>query len=99
MSDLCKNIIETNYKQPAGTIFTEWKSAGLYGVDDKNTVSKYPLKSANNLVNPEIILSNNNNVRNNFQNHKNNFLNSNSVYNDIALNYSNNNCNISQFNL
>ena len=99
MSDLCKNIIETNYKQPAGTIFTEWKSAGLYGVDDKLTVSKYPLKSANNLVNPEIILNNNNNVRNNYQNHKDNFLNDNSVYNDLALNYSNNKCNIQGFNL
>lgn len=99
MSDLCKNVIETNYKQPAGTIFTEWKSAGLYGVDDKNVISSYPLKSANNLVNSEIVLNNNNNVRNNFQNHKDSFQKNYSVYNDLALNYNNSKCSIINFNM
>ena len=52
-----------DYKQPAGTIFTDWKSAGLRLIDDDLSVRFLPLIGKN--VDTELVLSNINNVRNN----------------------------------
>ena len=98
MSNLCKDIGELNYKQPAGTIFTEWRSAGLYGMVNNNNISNYPLVSANNLVNKEIVLNNNNNIRNNYQNHTSTFYDSLNTFNELSLNNTNEVCTLGEIN-
>ena len=81
----CDDNLLLNYKQPAGIIFTDWKSAGITGMENKKTISEYPLKSANNLKNEDIVFNNNNNVRNNFENHGYSFLDNTFVVNELAL--------------
>ena len=98
MSNWCKEIGEANHKQPAGTIFTEWKSAGIYGTENKNNISNYPLVSSNNLVDSNIVLNNNNNVRNNYQNHSIDFIDNSNTFNNLALNFSNNDCKLKNLN-
>ena len=84
-NEKCSNNLKLNYNQPAGTIFTNWESAGLYGVKHNTIISNYPLTSANNLKSFEIIHNNNNNVRNNFQNHSEKFLENFPLLNNLSL--------------
>lgn len=55
------------YKQPAGTIFTDWRSAGAQNVSEDIAVSEMPLYGK--IRDPTLVLSNTNNVRNNLQNY------------------------------
>ena len=97
-SKICSQFLNYNYKQPAGTIFTDWNSAGITGSVNKETISEYPLKSANNLVDSKIVKNNNNNLRNNFQNHGTNFQNSSELLNQLAIVDNLDTCNYSNAN-
>ena len=83
-NEKCRNNFKLNYNQPAGTIFTNWESAGIYGIKYNTIIRDYPLTSANNLNNFKII-NNNNNIRNNFQNHSEKFLEDFPLLNRLSL--------------
>jgi hypothetical protein len=53
------------YKQPAGTIFTDWTSAGISHI--REDISVRNLELFGKIKDPSLVLSNTNNVRNNFQ--------------------------------
>lgn len=55
------------YKQPGGTIFTDWRSAGAQNVSEDIAISEMPLYGS--IRDPTLVLSNTNNVRNNLQNY------------------------------
>ena len=77
-----------NYKQNGGGIFTDWKSAGVAGVLEDLSVSELPLYGKIN--DPDLVLSNTNNVRNNLTNYgkeyltTTNMLNAESFYNGVS---------------
>jgi len=57
------------YKQHAGSIFTDWGSAGTRAVKEDISIRNLPLKSAGGVISPELTLGNTNNVRNSLQNY------------------------------
>ncbi len=81
------------YKQPAGTIFTDWESAGVQNLKTDLSIRQMPFNGNNNLStqdNANLVLSNVNNVRNNLQRYgkeyltNTNLLNSEAFYNGVS---------------
>ena len=57
------------YKQPGGTVFTDYTSAGVSNNYEDLAVRNLPLRSMGlDKPTPQLVLSNTNNVRNNMQN-------------------------------
>lgn len=79
-----------NYKTPAAQLFTNFKSAGENAILENMAVRNLPLKSQNNIEDPNLVLSNNNFVRANLQDYgktfllKTNMLNAEALYNGFA---------------
>jgi hypothetical protein len=72
-----------HYKQPGGTIFTDWNSAGLSALKEDMSVRDLPLYG--HINNPTLVLSNTNNVRNNFQNYGKEYLTTTNMLNSEAF--------------
>ena len=71
------------YKQPGATIFTDWNSAGVSAVKEDMSVRDLPLHG--HIQNPTLVLSNTNNVRNNFQNYGKEYLTTTNMLNAEAF--------------
>jgi hypothetical protein len=71
------------YKQHAGAIFTDWRSAGAQNVSEDIAVSEMPLYG--NIRDPTLVLSNTNNVRNNLQNYGKQFITTTNMLNTEAF--------------
>lgn len=71
------------YKQPGGTIFTDWNSAGLSAIKEDMSVRNLPLYGK--ISDPTLVLSNTNNVRNNFQNYGKEYLTTTNMLNAEAF--------------
>jgi len=71
------------YKQPGATIFTDWNSAGVAAIKEDMSVRDLPLHG--NIQNPTLVLSNTNNVRNNFQNYGKEYLTTTNMLNAQAF--------------
>lgn len=71
------------YKQPAGSIFTDWASSGLNAVKEDMSVRDLPLHGS--IKDPMLVLSNTNNVRNNFQNYGKEYLTTTNMLNSEAF--------------
>lgn len=71
------------YKQPAGTIFTDWNSAGVSAIKEDISVRDLPLYG--HINDPNLVLSNTNNVRNNFQNYGKEYLTTTNMLNSEAF--------------
>lgn len=79
------NVYKTfwQYKQPAATLFTDWNSAGVSAVKEDMSVKELPLH--NNIKDPTLVLSNTNNIRNNFQNYGKEYLTTTNMLNAEAF--------------
>jgi hypothetical protein len=73
------------YKQHAGSIFTDWTSAGISNLNTDMSLSKMPLYGDPKLQNQNLILSNINNVRNNLQRYGQEYLTTTNMLNSIAF--------------
>ena len=73
------------YKQPAGTIFTDWTSAGLSHTKEDMSIRHLPLYGDEKLKDPTLVLSNTNNIRNNFQRYGKEYLTSTNMLNAEAF--------------
>ena len=71
------------YKQPGGTIFTNWDSAGISAIKEDMSVRDLPLHG--HIQDPTLVLSNTNNVRNNFQNYGKEYLTTTNMLNAEAF--------------
>ena len=71
------------YKQPGATIFTDWNSAGVAAIKEDMSVRDLPLHGHNQ--DPILVLSNTNNVRNNFQNYGKEYLTTTNMLNAEAF--------------
>lgn len=71
------------YKQPAGSIFTDWNSAGVSAIKEDMSVRDLPLHGT--IQDPTLVLSNTNNVRNNFQNYGKEYLTTTNMLNAEAF--------------
>ena len=71
------------YKQPGGTIFTDWNSAGLAAIKEDMAVKDLPLY--NSIQDPALVLSNTNNVRNNLLNYGKEYLTTTNMLNAEAF--------------
>lgn len=74
-----------NYKQPASIIFTDWTSAGLSHTREAMSIRNLPLYGDKRLQDPTLILSNINNIRNNFQRYGKEYLTSTNMLNSVAF--------------
>jgi len=75
------------FRQPAGTIFTDYTSAGVANTETDLSVRNLPLKSMGlNESTPSLVLSNTNNVRNNLQNYGKTYLLTTNMLNSEAWN-------------
>jgi hypothetical protein len=75
------------FRQPAGTIFTDYTSAGIANTLTDVSVRNLPLKSMGlNESTPSLVLSNTNNVRNNLQNYGKTYLLTTNMLNSEAWN-------------
>lgn len=74
------------YKQPAGTMFTDWNSSGISHVHEALSVRHLPLYGDPNLNDPSLILSNVNNIRNNLQRYGKEYLTSTNMLNAEQFN-------------
>ena len=80
------------YKQPGGTIFTDWDSAGVRAVKEDMAVRDLPLvdmprdKNGKKVSTPSLTLSNQNYVRNNMQNYGKLFLDTSNALNAQSFN-------------
>jgi hypothetical protein len=79
------NVYKTfwQFKQPAGSIFTDWNSAGVSAVKEDMSVKNLPLNGT--IQNPTLVLSNTNNIRNNFQNYGKEYLTTTNMLNAEAF--------------
>ena len=75
-----------NYKAPAAQLFTNFKSAGENAILENMAVRNLPLKSQNNVEDPNLVLSNNNFVRANLQDYGKAFLLKTNLLNTEAFN-------------
>ena len=75
-----------NYKTPAAQLFTNFKSAGENALLENMAVRNLPLKSKNNVEDPNLVLSNNNFVRENLQEYGKTFLLKTNMLNTEAFN-------------
>jgi hypothetical protein len=73
------------YKQAAGTIFTDWTSASLSHIQEDMAVRHLPLYGKKELTDPTLILSNTNNVRNNLQRYGKEYLTTTNMLNATAF--------------
>ena len=73
------------YKQPAGTIFTDWTSASLSHTREAMSIRHLPLYGDEKLKDPTLVLSNTNNIRNNFQRYGKEYLTSTNMLNAEAF--------------
>jgi hypothetical protein len=71
------------YKQPGATIFTDWNSAGVAAIKEDMSVRDLPLHG--HIQDPTLVLSNINNVRNNFQNYGKEYLTTTNMLNAEAF--------------
>ena len=71
------------YKQPAGTIFTDWTSAGLSHTREDMSIRDLALYGK--IHDPTLVLSNTNNIRNNFQRYGKEYLTSTNMLNAEAF--------------
>jgi len=71
------------YKQPGATIFTDWNSAGVAAIKEDMSVRDLPLHG--HIQDPTLVLSNTNNVRNNFQNYGKEYLTTTNMLNAEAF--------------
>ena len=71
------------YKQPGATIFTDWNSAGVAAIKEDMSVRDLPLFG--HIQDPTLVLSNTNNVRNNFQNYGKEYLTTTNMLNAEAF--------------
>ena len=71
------------FRQPGSTIFTDWNSAGVAALKEDMSVRDLPLYGY--IENPTLVLSNTNNVRNNFQNYGKEYLTTTNMLNAIAF--------------
>jgi hypothetical protein len=71
------------YKQPGATIFTDWNSAGVAAIKEDMSVRDLPLHG--HIHNPTLVLSNTNNIRNNFQNYGKEYLTTTNMLNAEAF--------------
>ena len=71
------------YKQPGSIIFTDWNSAGVAAIKEDMSVRDLPLYGQ--IQNPTLVLSNTNNVRNNFQNYGKEYLTTTNMLNAEAF--------------
>lgn len=71
------------YKQPAGTIFTDWTSAGLSHIREDMSIRDLALYGK--IQDPTLVLSNTNNIRNNFQRYGKEYLTSTNMLNAEAF--------------
>ena len=71
------------YKQPGSTIFTDWNSAGVAAI--KEDMSVRDLALHRHIKDPALVLSNTNNVRNNFQNYGKEYLTTTNMLNAEAF--------------
>lgn len=71
------------YKQPGGSIFTDWDSAGISAVKEDMAVRDLPLHGK--ISDPTLVLSNTNNVRNNLQNYAKEYLTTTNMLNAEAF--------------
>jgi len=71
------------YKQPGATIFTDWNSAGVAAIKEDMSIRDLPLHG--HIQNPTLVLSNTNNVRNNFQNYGKEYLTTTNMLNAEAF--------------
>ena len=80
------NVYETfwHYKQPGATLFTDWESAGVQALKEDFAVRELPLHR-HGPSDPTLILSNTNNVRNNFQNYGKEYLTTTNLLNTMAF--------------
>ena len=69
------------YKQPASAIFTNWQSASLNNIEEDMSVSHMPYEG---IYDRNLVLSNTNNVRSNFQNYGKEYLTNVNMLNTIA---------------
>lgn len=75
-----------HYKTPAAQLFTNFQSAGISSTLENMSVRNLPIKSQNNVEDPNLLLSNNNLVRENLQNYGKTFLLKTNMLNAEALN-------------
>lgn len=73
------------YKQPASTLFTDWTSAGLSHTKEAMSIRNLPLYGDKRLKDPTLVLSNINNIRNNFQRYGKEYLTSTNMLNSEAF--------------
>lgn len=73
-----------HYKQPAGTIFTNWESAGISALKEDMSVRNLKIPGTNT-TNPNLVLSNANYVRNNLTNYGKEYLTTTNLLNSMAL--------------
>lgn len=89
INDKNVNVYKTfwQYKQPASSIFTDWNSAGISAVKEDISISHPPLhpESGNTVSDESLVLSNTNNVRNNFQNYGKEYLTTTNMLNTEAF--------------
>lgn len=71
------------YKQPGSIIFTDWNSAGVAAIKEDMSIRDLPLYGQ--IKNPTLVLSNTNNVRNNFQNYGKEYLTTTNMLNAEAF--------------
>ena len=75
-----------NFKQHAGTVFTDYRSAGVSANYEDASIRDLPLKSLGlNKSTPELTMSNTNNIRNNLQNYGKSFLTTTNLLNNEAF--------------
>jgi len=73
------------YKHNGGTIFTDWTSAGVANLNTDIAISHMPLYGDPKLRDPNLVLSNTNNVRNNLQRYGKEYLTTTNLLNSIAF--------------
>lgn len=71
------------YKQPGATIFTDWNSAGISAIKEDLSIKDLPLYGQT--IDPTLVLSNTNNVRNNLINYGKEYLTTTNMLNSEAF--------------
>ncbi len=87
VDDVPINVYEQfwQYKHNGGTIFTDWTSAGQANLNTDISISHMPLYGDKKLQDPNLVLSNTNNVRNNLQNYGKEYLTTTNLLNSMAF--------------